>query len=489
MLIIPAERGIDWRRAPVITTTLIVLCCLVYFSWQWQDNQRLGKAANFYADQGLLELEFPNFISHLHQTGRGQKANKMESLWNTEDRTDISYAILSDKSFTKELETTDIEFWGADVYQHWSSARAQLNLMLDDVSAFKLGLIPAENRAVTYLTYQFMHGNTLHLVGNMVILALTGVAVEAAIGSFYFLLCYLFCGIAAGLSFTLFNWHGYVPLVGASGAISGVMGMYAALYGLRKIRFFYSVIFYFGYFTAPALVVLPVWIAWELFNAIWGDTDGIAYIAHAGGLITGATGMLLGRRYLLQVEEAYLDQTPDEDEEYRRALDDFLKQLAAFNFDAAKRKLSALEATYADKTAVLQQRYLLEKLTPHSETFHHYAHTLLGKNSANTAFIHMLHDVYCDYSERQGEHALCDKLLLKLMLNFCQIDAWSTVQSMIKQAQTRRLQDPMLVKILRLLARGMEQSGEKHQGSQFRDLADSLEQSLHQNGAGPTDIN
>ncbi|RLT92484.1 rhomboid family intramembrane serine protease [Ketobacter sp.] len=480
MLIIPAERGIDWRRAPVMTCALIMVCCLVFFGWQWSDEERLYLAAEYYTEHGLLDLEYPNYISHLHQTGRELEAAEFESAWSESERVYLSYAILADLSFTVEMDKTDARFWGEDVYDDWRSARSEVNTMVAEVSAFKLGLIPADSRVITYLTYQFMHGSTMHLIGNMVILALTGVAVEAAIGSTYFVLCYLFCGIVAGLAFTLFNWSAHIPLVGASGSISGVMGMYAALYGLRKIKFFYSIIFYFGYFTAPALVMLPVWLGWELINAIWGGNDGVAYIAHAGGLLAGGLGMLVGRKYLVQVEETYLDQAPDEDEEYRRSLDDYLKQLATFNFDAAQRKLAQLEAQYPQKNAVLEQRYFLEKLQPHTDRFHTTAHQLLSMTTQDTATMHMLHDVYRDYLPLMGEHSLPDETLLKLMLQFCQIEAWETVTSMVKQAQQRRLREPMLVKVLRLLARGINERGERHLSNQFRDMADSLEQSLQQ---------
>jgi len=480
MLIIPAERGIDWRRAPVVTGALILICCVVYFAWQWHDDQRLYKAAEYYIDHGLLQLEYTNYISHLHQNQRDIEALELEAAWEEDAALYISYYILSDRSFTVEMDKTDARFWGTDVYQQWRTDRSEVNAMVADVSAFKMGLIPADSRPITYLTYQFMHGSTLHLIGNMVILALTGVAVEAAIGSTYFLLSYLFCGVIAGLFFALFNWGGHLPLVGASGSISGVMGMYAALYGLRKIKFFYSVIFYFGYFTAPALVMLPIWLAWEIINAIWGGADGVAYTAHAGGLLAGGLLMLAGRKYLIQVEETYLDQAPDEDEAYRKALDDFLKQLAAFNFDAANRKLTSLEEHYGDRNAVLEQRYLLEKLNPESPAFHECAHRLLARTTQDTATMHMLHDVYCDYLKQKNAHNLPDEILLKLMLQFCQIDAWDTVESMIREAQQRRMRDPMLVKVLRLLARGVSEQGEHHQGNQFRDMADSLEQSLQQ---------
>ena len=478
MLIIPAERGIDWQRAPVITASIAVLCCAVFFFWQWDDNKRLQAAADLYYNSGLLPLEYENYLSHLYQNQRKREAQRVEQLQKDGDTLSVIVHILIDKSFQEELQHTDQAFWGEDVYYSWHTSRKQINSLMEQVSPFKLGLIPADNRGITYLTYQFMHGDVLHLVGNLVILVLAGIAVEAAIGSFHFLLCYLFCGIVAGLTFTLFNWNSYVPLVGASGAISGVLGMYAALYGMRKIRFFYSVIFYFGYFTAPALVILPVWIAWEVINAVWGQTDAIAYWAHAGGLIAGGVGMLLTRPYLIQVEETYLDNAPDEEEEFRSAMDDYLKQIGNIHFEAAKRKLDELEKNYSDKLPVIEQRYHLEKLTPNTEHFHQVAHGILSQPTTNELKLYLLHEIYRDYTHYQGEHALPDDAFVKLMLGFCQIQEWDTVQTMVKQAQSQRLQYPLLVKLLRLLAKGVAEQGERHQAQQYEELANSLEKSL-----------
>lgn len=479
MLIIPADRGIDWRRAPVTTLVLVVLCALVFFAWQSGDNRRLQKAAEYYTQQKLLPLEYPIYISYLSQAGHKLQTQEMERLWEQDEREQVMLHLLLDHGFTRDLEKTDRDFWGGDVYGHWYASRQQLNEMLGEISAFRLGLIPAERRPITYVTYQFMHGDTLHLIGNMIVLAVVAVGVEAAIGSFNLLLCYLFCGIMAGLLYTLVNPGSYLPLVGASGAISGVLGMYAALYGMRKIRFFYSAIFYFGYFTAPALVILPVWILWEVANALWGQTSNIAYWAHAGGLITGGLGVLALRDKLLQVEETYLDEAPDDDEQYRKALDDYLKQLAAFNFEAARRKLADLEARYSDRPALLEHRYHLEKLHPRSEAFHQSAQNVLGRTGRDPVLIHLQHDVFRDYCDHDGLSRLSDEQLLKLMLGFSQIEAWDTVRTMAKEAASRQIRHPMLVKVLRVLARAMQAKGERDLGERYQSIASSMEKELN----------
>ena len=484
MLIIPAERGIDWRRAPVMTAAIIAICSIVFFAWQWRDDTRLTNTVEHYLQQDLLNLEYPVFISYLSQTGQHAEVSTLESLWKDKHYRQIAFYILSDHGFTRDLENTDRDFWGGDVYGHWRETRTAINAELETISVFHLGLIPAEHRPITFLTYQFLHGDTFHLIGNMVVLAIAAVGVEAAIGSFNFLLCYLLCGLFAGLFYTLINLDSAAPLVGASGSISGVLGMYAVLYGMRRIRFFYSVIFYFGYFTAPALVILPVWIAWEVINAIWGNMSGIAYWAHAGGLLCGGLGMLAGRKYLLQVEETYLDTAPDEHEQYRKALDDFLKQLAAFNFEAARRKLTDLESQYGDKPAVLEHRYYLEKLRPQSSAFHNCALDLLTRPASDPAFIHLLHDVYRDYVQFDGLSHIDDELLVKLMLNFSQIEAWETLREMVKEANRRQMQHAMLVKTLRVLAKGLAGNGDKSLSERYQSLADSMETQLK--GAEPS---
>ncbi len=483
MLIIPADRGIDWRRAPVMTGAIILLNMLIFFAWQWQDDDRLREAAGFYQKEDLLKLEYPVFVSYLSQSGRKDEANRMEELWLKGEQETVALTLLSDHGFTRDLEDTDMDFWGEDVYYHWRDKRGRLNEMLGDISVFHMGLIPAEHRPITFVTYQFLHGDTFHLIGNMVVLAIVAAGVEAAIGSFNFLLCYLFCGLFAGIFYALINLGSFMPLVGASGSISGVLGMYAALYGMRKIRFFYSAIFYFGYFTAPALVILPVWVLWEIINAIWGSTSGIAYWAHAGGLLAGGLGMLAGRKYLMQVEETYLDVAPDEDEQYRKALDDFLKQLAAFNFEAARKKLVELEAQYPDKPAVMEHRYYLEKLQPQSESFHTCALKILGRPASEPWLIHILHDVFRDYMQQDGLKRISDELLLKLLLNFSQIEAWDTLREAMKEVTRRQLQSPMLVKVLRILAKGVSGKGERDLAERYQSLADSMEKELK--GAQP----
>jgi len=145
---------------------------------------------------------------------------------------------------------------------------------------------------------------------------LLGFTVEKALGPGRYLLAYLLCGVLSGLVFTAFSLGSPVPLVGASGSISGLMGMYVAIYGLQKIRFFYFIGVYFNYFRAPALAVLPVWLGKEIYDYWFAGATGIAYMAHAGGLIGGAALVWLLGRSVLQVRETFFE--PEEEEQDER---------------------------------------------------------------------------------------------------------------------------------------------------------------------------
>lgn len=138
--------------------------------------------------------------------------------------------------------------------------------------------------AVTIVTSMFLHAGWVHIVGNMVYLWVFGDDIEDALGRLRFLLFYLLSGIAAVLAFVAFTPPTSVPLVGASGAISGVLAAYLMLRPCAKVAVFVlrAVV------RVPAWLVIGAWAAFQLFNFIGSPGDDIAYIAHLGGLVAGA---------------------------------------------------------------------------------------------------------------------------------------------------------------------------------------------------------
>jgi membrane associated rhomboid family serine protease len=139
----------------------------------------------------------------------------------------------------------------------------------------------------TLITSMFLHGGWMHLGGNMLYLWIFGDNIERTLGSARFLVFYLVCGIAAGLAHIAFSGGSSVPSVGASGAISGVLGGYLLLFPQNRVR----VLTRGGIASVPAILVLGFWIVIQLVSQIGSiaqtSEGGVAYMAHIGGFVAG----------------------------------------------------------------------------------------------------------------------------------------------------------------------------------------------------------
>ncbi|MEP6927056.1 MAG: rhomboid family intramembrane serine protease [Ginsengibacter sp.] len=144
---------------------------------------------------------------------------------------------------------------------------------------------------LTLITSMFMHGGIAHLAGNMLYLWVFGDNLEDRLGHGRYFLFYLLCGVIASLTHVfsdyIFNENHLIPSLGASGAISGVMGGYLLLFPTRRV----TVFFIFLFIRVPAFIVLGSWILLQVANGTGylggSEASGIAYAAHIGGFIAG----------------------------------------------------------------------------------------------------------------------------------------------------------------------------------------------------------
>jgi membrane associated rhomboid family serine protease len=140
-----------------------------------------------------------------------------------------------------------------------------------------------------FLTSMFLHGGFLHIIMNMWFLYIFGDNIEDRLGHIRYLVFYLFCGVAAGLVHLLTNWNSNIPTIGASGAISGIMGAYLLLYPRSKILTLIPIFFFFQFVEIPAFIFLVFWLFLQLFSASFTPTNvgGVAFWAHIGGFVAG----------------------------------------------------------------------------------------------------------------------------------------------------------------------------------------------------------
>jgi membrane associated rhomboid family serine protease len=187
--------------------------------------------------------------------------------------------------------------------------------------------VPAHPKPHALITHQFLHGGWLHLLGNLLVLYLAGPFLEDAWGYLRFAGFYLLAGVFAGGLYALQHRGLDGPLIGASGAVAGVLGAFLLLRGRSRLRFAVFLGFV-ATFTAPAWVMLPLWFLFELFDALAGDVSGtggggVAYWAHVWGFLFGLTGAAVMQK-VWPVEVAAAPAAVRRDpriEEARRLLD------------------------------------------------------------------------------------------------------------------------------------------------------------------------
>jgi membrane associated rhomboid family serine protease len=162
-------------------------------------------------------------------------------------------------------------------------------------------VVPAHFHPATLITSQFLHGGVLHVGGNMLYLWIFGDNVEDRLGHVRFLVFYLFAGIAAAMLQILFNPFSTVPMIGASGAIAGVMGAYFVLYPHSRVLTVVFLLFILDVVEIPAIFFLGVWFVMQLLNGVGSIGvsmgGGTAFWAHVGGFVVGfLAGVGLRRR-------------------------------------------------------------------------------------------------------------------------------------------------------------------------------------------------
>lgn len=390
MIILPTETALDWKRPPWVTLTLIALCFAIFFGYQSRDEQIYQRAMQTYIETDLIQLEAPALETHLIRqmvAGDNHAAREQLEFYNhalaSGSPEDLAWLLLANAEFQQYLDRNRELIWTSEERRYWLEHRPIVDQLLNQVSSRAYGLIPANLSALTLGTYQFLHGSAGHLIGNMIFLFLLGFAVERALGAGRFLIAYLLCGAVSGLVFSAFNTGSAVPLVGASGAIAGLMGMYVAIYGLRRIRFLFYAGVWFTHFRAPALMILPLWLGKEIFDAFYNDGSGIAYLAHAGGLVAGAGLILIFGRSWFQVAETFHEEPAAEDEAFTREYARGMALIGSMEFDRARKQFEQLSEAYPDRAIVGDHLYRLAKLRPSSPEYQKIARQLIEKRLAD----------------------------------------------------------------------------------------------------------
>jgi len=299
MLVIPI--GLEEntvRRTPWVTWSLIGICCGVFLLLQIvpvgttveELNERYRETLHYLGEHPYLSVPAP-IERALGEGGLRELAQLRQSQAD------------SDSDLSKEQREAQQE--------QLDALSEQLQSALNSLPTHLLGFIPAEPRVHALITALFMHGGWFHLFGNMLFLFLSGPFVEDAFGRPLYAALYFLTGFAATAAHALSAPLSYAPLIGASGAIAGVMGAFLIRFGTRRIDFLVLPVVFIPTLRfrlrLPAFVVLPMWIGEQVLYAtsIPAGEAGVAFWAHVGGFFAGVA-LALGVR-LARVEERFIN--------------------------------------------------------------------------------------------------------------------------------------------------------------------------------------
>ncbi len=376
MIIVPVEKTIDWRRPPMVLIMLVALNVLVFAFYQGDDNEAVYDAVEHYRDKGLLNTEWRAYQAYTKMSDSSSDLRKTDK--------HAIYIIISDAGFDRFMAQGGERYIPSSKRARWRDARNELERISNKISSKAYGFHTDEISIIELFSYQFLHGDAMHLIGNMVFLVLVGFAVEAALGSAVFLAYYLAAGVGAALLYAASS-SSIGGLVGASGSVSGVMAMYVVLFGLRKIKFFYWIFIFTGYVRAAAIIMLPVYILKEVHSYFSIEGSNVAFTAHIGGFICGALLVWLTKEYRSNaIDETYLDNTPEEVDPTSAALQRVYELMGRCEFSKAWEMLKPIKQANANRKDIVELEFNLVRAL-HPSKLEDYLLHRMGKsgNSEN----------------------------------------------------------------------------------------------------------
>jgi membrane associated rhomboid family serine protease len=335
MLILPLHHPLDRRQLPWATMLLVAINVFVFMALQSGDPAREAHARERYVDSGLAALEIDAYVEHAERTLSGRMQDMLAMLQAAPEpirSQQLSELVDLDPDFQQQLLAGGTLADPAE----WQALRAAHLQELGRSWTWRYQLQSKDFDPARLIGAAFLHGGWGHLIGNMLFLVMLGMLVEGAVGGRLLVLLYLLGAIGSSMASLFWHWGQPHAGLGASGSVAALMGAYCLIWGLRPVRFFYWFFVVFDYVRAPALLLFPAWLGWELFNLLANPDIGIGFEAHAGGLITGALFGIAVRR-LGGVREDFLDAADSSHGEQGAAL-----------LSEAEQRLGSLQITEAE---------------------------------------------------------------------------------------------------------------------------------------------
>jgi membrane associated rhomboid family serine protease len=303
-MIFPILAGVHGLLRAPVTWALLILNLLV-FTVTYHDSE-VSQAAleNYMHDQTFSETQgvvFAKFIQghpERYPASLENLATQSQAPLQSERRELLGGLSMRDSLFLNDAQKMPTPL-DEVANKWWLEKFSELQVIRDIHPSYALGLTQSSQNFLSIITYQFTHSGFSHILGNMLFFLIFSSTLETMIGGLAVLVLYLTCGIFAALSFLLMSEASAVPLIGASGAISGLMAFFCVLMWRTKVRYAYFLFLprrdFAGIVNLPAWITLVLWFLSDLAGHWSTPTElgGIAYSAHLGGEACGIIAALL----------------------------------------------------------------------------------------------------------------------------------------------------------------------------------------------------
>ncbi|WP_027358173.1 rhomboid family intramembrane serine protease [Desulforegula conservatrix] len=405
-MLMPLPERMSWRNPPIVTIILIIINISIFLVFQLKDTESYLKASEFYNESGLVKIE-------LRAYAKWAKINRnYDSIYlDIPDNTEISETVgdylyskmKDDDEFLKKLEDRTALSADDDDYEKWRELRQKFEAMRSEAVFYSFGFIPGEKKPITFLTHMFLHGGVSHLVGNMIFLWIIGILLEAGTGNLTFLLLYILGGFASVIGFSFFSEGSMTPLVGASGAISAIMGAFTVIYRMKPVRVFINLGVYIDTVKLPAIIFLPFWLGNEIYSYYSNTGSPVAYMAHASGLAAGAVlGFAARRAGFVRLDVIDEDKEPEKDP-CSDLLVKAMNHMARLEIDFAVQSLQKILEINPEHEEAAKKIFEIEKSRRDAEKLHAAAGMyirIMVKKLADAGRIVEVYDAYVSIVQR-----------------------------------------------------------------------------------------
>lgn len=433
-MLMPLPERMSWKNPPFVTILLIIINISVFFIFQLKDTESYLKASSFYNESGLVKIELKAYA-------KWAKINRnYDSIYlDIPDNTEISETVgdylyskmKEDDEFLKKLEDGSAIPGDDGDYEKWRELRPKFEALRSEAIFYSYGFIPGEKKLTTFLTHMFLHGGVSHLVGNMIFLWIIGIILEAGTGNMTFLLLYLLGGLASVIGFSFFSEGSMTPLVGASGAISAIMGAFTVIYRMKPVRVFINLGIYIDTVKLPAIIFLPFWFGNEIYSFYSNTGSPVAYMAHASGLAAGAVMGLVARKGGFVKPDMIDESKESEKDPCYDLLEKTMNHMAKLEIDKAVQSINKIFEIDPGHEDAAKKLFEIEKNRADIEKLHAAAGRyirILAKKSADSA---KLVDVYESYVSVAHRPRLDPELYAEMALRMAMTGKYDKALSLV----------------------------------------------------------